>query len=60
MLAIVVPANVAPNVPARISSSAGTLMNEGIWVPSIVALTASPTNATTMPMTVLAFMGSFV
>ncbi len=54
--AIVVPAKVAPNVPATISRSAGMLMKAGIWDPSIVAATARPTNETTIPMMVLAFI----
>ena len=53
--AIEVPASVTPAVPTQTISSAGMLKKAGIWVPSIMAPIISPTNATPIPIAVLAF-----
>ena len=45
-----------PIVPLMMITSAGTLKKAGSWLPSMVAPRASPTNATTIPIAVVAFM----
>src|SRR3954449_4066366 len=45
-----------PIVPLMMITSAGTLMKAGSALPSMVAPRASPTNATTIPIAVVAFM----
>src|SRR4051812_20935692 len=57
IFSIVVPAKVAPNVPPSTIRSAGMFRNAAGEAPSISAPTASPANATPIPIEVEAFMG---
>src|SRR3954452_5299015 len=57
IFSIVVPAKVAPNVPPSTIRSAGMFRNAAGEAPSIRAPTASPANATPIPIEVEAFMG---
>src|SRR3954451_5036843 len=59
IFSIVVPAKVAPNVPPSTIRSAGMLRNAAGDAPSIRAPTASPANATPIPMAVEAFMEGY-
>src|SRR3954469_4255190 len=59
IFSIVVPAKVAPNVPPSTIRSAGMFRNAAGDAPSIRGPTASPANATPIPMAVEAFMEGY-
>src|SRR5919112_137887 len=59
IFSIVVPAKVAPNVPPSTIRSAGMFRNAAGEAPSMRAPTASPANATPIPMAVEAFIEGY-